>query len=245
MARPGVAPTAKDRPIERPPSPEAAARGALPPCLSHPGRYLHVRKATLRGLAVGFLALLCLIVATHPLWLTAVARFLYLNEPPRPADAILVLGGGEGEREEWAAHLYFQGYAPLLITSGEVPPRLGEKRTFAEISRAALLEHGVPTEAILMLPATTSTYDEARQSRALMESWGARTLLVISDPYHMRRAVLTFRKVYRGSPVELVFVSTPTSWFRFERWWTRERELLVVFAEYQKLAFYLLEGRLW
>ncbi len=234
-------PRASDRALTA----EIAHAQELPLCLQHPRRYLHVPKSALYGLAAGFIALPLLAVVTHPLWLTALARFLYVDGPPQPADAILVLGGGEGEREEWAAHLYFQGYAPLLITSGEVPPRLGEKRTFAEISRAALLDHGVPTEAILMLPTTTSTYDEARQSRALLESWGARTLLVISDPYHMRRSVLTFRKVYRGSPVELIFVATPTSWFRFERWWTRERELLVVFAEYQKLLFYLCEGRLW
>lgn len=226
------------------PSRKSEPGAPVPRWLERPREYVHLRKASLRRVGLALLALLALAIAAHPLWLTALARFLVVDEPPRPADAILVLGGGSGEREEWGAALYLQGYAPLVIASGEPPYAPGERRSFAEISADYLAELGVAPSAILTMPETTSTHDEAVQSRELLRQRGGRALIVISDPFHMRRSAWTFRKAFRGEEVELTFVATPATWFRVERWWTRERDMLAVAQEYEKLVFYLLSGKL-
>lgn len=212
-------------------------------------QYILIPKAALRRFFLGVVLLAALALVTHPLWLTLMARALLLDQPPRQADVILVLGGGAGEREQWGADLYLQGYGQRVITSGESPKLPGEERSFAHISATVLKEMGVPASAITEMPDTTSTYEEALYSLALLAEWDTRTLIVVTDPYHMRRTARTFRTVYRqqrpqeGS-MELIFSATPYSWFSVERWWTRERDLLAVVQEYQKGLYYLLKGRL-
>lgn len=213
-----------------------------PRWVAHPERYWHIRKTAVRlivALGIGSLLFLCL---THSLWLTDLARLLIVSEPPRSVDAILVLGGGSGEREQAGAQLYLEGYALRVITSGKTHLTPGEKRSFAEISAANVRELGVPEQAILQLADTDSTRDEAVDSLALAKSKGWRSLIVVSDPFHMRRSAWAFRKVYQGSGIALTFVSAPDSWFRLDRWWTRERELIAVTQEYEKLLLYLLNG---
>ena len=206
----------------------------------------HIRISK-RRLRLGCLTLLgaaLLLALLHPLWLTAAAQMLILNQQPVPSDIILVLGGGAGEREGWAAELYQQGYAPIVVASGEMPHLPGETRSFAAISASYLESLGVPGSAIMTMTETTSTYDEALQSLELMRELGATSMIVITDPYHSRRAALTFRKVFRGQGTQITFSAAPDSWFSTNRWWTRERELLAVFEEYEKGIYYLIKGRL-
>jgi len=72
-----------------------------------------------RLLVVIFILLLA--IASHRWWLTGVPRLLVVDQAPRSADAILVLGGGDGSRAARALALYEAGWAPIVITSGERP----------------------------------------------------------------------------------------------------------------------------
>ncbi len=198
-----------------------------------------------RAAFLSLLALVVLIVMaflTRAAWLAALGRWLVMSDALRAADAIIVLGGGSGEREVWAARLYGEGMAPLIITNGERVRVPGETRTFAEISASQLERLGVPADAIRMLPETTSTRDEAVASRKLLAALGARSAIVVSDPYHMRRAALTFNLVYQASGIAILYSPCPTAWFDARRWWRTERAFLAVTGEYQKLLFYLLNG---
>ena len=210
--------------------------------LSH--RYVHVPKRTIRWALAALIGVPLLLLVSHPLWLTALAEVLTVDQEVQPADVILVLGGGAGEREEWGADLYLAGFAPWVIASGETPHTPGEKRTFAEISSRYLETLGVPEPAIMTLPETTSTYDEAVASLALLNELGASSMIVISDPYHLRRTLWTFRKVYADEGIRLAFSATPHTWFSANRWWTRERDLMAVIQEYEKMLFYLVTGRI-
>jgi uncharacterized SAM-binding protein YcdF (DUF218 family) len=128
--------------------------------------------------------------ATLPGWLR-------IDQPPVAADAIVVLGGGDGSREERGATLYHQGLAPVVISSGEQLHLPGIDETFAAVSANYLVALGVPRDDIIELPTTTSTYDEAVQTLTLARERGWRTVLVTTDAFHTRRAYLTFQKVYR------------------------------------------------
>ena len=209
-----------------------------------PDRYVHIRKRTIRLVLAVLIGVPLLLLITHPLLLTALARFLILDQEIQLVDAILVLGGGAGGREEWGAELYLAGHAPRIIVSGEKPHTPGEERSFAEISSQYLQALGIPEQVILLMPETTSTFDEAVTSLAILKEIGASSMIVISDPYHLRRASWTFRRIYAGEDVDLTFSATPYSWFSVARWWTRERDLMAVIQEYEKLLFYLLAGRL-
>src|SRR5215210_4287450 len=81
----------------------------------------------------------------------------HLNHKLEKADLILALGSNDLRVAEHAAELYLQGYAPLLMFSGNVGALTrgrfakSEAETFAEIA----VEKGVPREAILIEPEST------------------------------------------------------------------------------------------
>lgn len=190
------------------------------------------------------LALVLLWVLLHPWWLPLLPRLLLVDQPPAQADAIMVLGGGSGSREDRAMALYRAGLASELITSGEPPKLPGFTTSFAALSAAYLVAQGAPAEVISLLPETTSTRDEALASLDLARQRGYHTLIVVTDHFHSRRAYWTFRKVYRGSGIRLIVVAAHPDWFPMERWWQEERPLLAVAEECEKLVLYLLRGYL-
>ncbi len=183
-----------------------------------------------------------LLAATHAVWLPWVARLLIDGEAPTEADAILVLGGGSGDRLERAAQLYKDGYAPVMITSGESPTLPGVADSFAELAADYLVTLGVPEDAILMLPETTSTRDEATQSLVLAREAGISSLLVVTSEYHSRRSGLAFAAAYRGSDINVTLVTSCSDWWDASCWWRNELSLIAVAEEYIKGVYYFMHG---
>jgi len=195
------------------------------------------------GLALALLACLLVFLAAR-WWLPAMARLLMVDEAAMPADAILVLGGSDGSRQDRAIELYRAGLAPTVVSSGEKPFLPDFEQSYAELGALYMAERGVPRDAILLLPLSTSTHDEAIYSLRLAQERGWHTLLVVTDNYHTRRARWTFAHAYQGSGVTVVLVSATPEWFPIDGWWKQERSLLAVMEEYEKLVFYLLRGYL-
>jgi uncharacterized SAM-binding protein YcdF (DUF218 family) len=193
-------------------------------------------------LTVAALAIGLLVYFTHPAWLTALGKFLVVSGPPRQADAIIVLGGGSGDREMTGARLYHGGFGQHLLTTGQTVDVIGVEGTFAELSAHELERAGVPPERIARLSDSGSTCDDARLSREWLRQRGAASLIVVSDPFHMRRAMLLFEREYAGTGIELVPVAASPSWFDTRLWWRREKDSRVVVEEYIKLAYYLAAG---
>lgn len=117
-----------------------------------------------------------------------------------PADAIVVLGAqvyrnGRPSaalrgRVRRAVALSHAGLAPRLILTGGV----GE----AGIAEAAVMEalavaHGVPADALILESRATRTLESARSVGAIARAAGWRSVIVVSDPFHLRRAALLFR----------------------------------------------------
>lgn len=186
--------------------------------------------------------LLLLVVATRAYWLPFFSRVLIAKQEAVPADAIVVLGGGSGSREELAVALFEKGYASALVSSGEAPRLPGFTQSFAQLSADYMVSLGAPREAMILFPDTTSTRDEALACLQLAREKGLDTLLVITDNYHTRRARLTFRKVFADSGVRIVLVGAEPEWFSVNAWWTQERSLQAVLEEYLKLVLYLTKG---
>jgi uncharacterized SAM-binding protein YcdF (DUF218 family) len=200
------------------------------------------RRARWPGCLILLLSLIVLAVILGRVWLPLLARALVVDQPPVAADAMMVLGGGDGSVQDRAIQLYNEGWAPLLISSGEPPNLPGPERSYAELGADYMIERGVPREAILVVPQATSTYEEAMVCLALCQERGLDRLLVIADPYHTRRASLTFRHVFRDADIALTFVGARPDWFDPNSWWQSERPVLAVFQEYLKLAYYLVKG---
>jgi uncharacterized SAM-binding protein YcdF (DUF218 family) len=194
-----------------------------------------------------FLASLAVMVALLGIALIGVAAYggYWLQSPaqqPRRADAIVVLGGDEGDRAARALELFRAGYAPVVVLTGL---EYGNAAPPAALTwRAEYLEaRGIPRDAIRFEVDSRSTYTEAVNILALMRKEGWRTVIVVSDPPHMRRVSLTWSRVFDGSGLSYVSVASNPEWWSPRDWWKEEKTGAYVIMEYIKLGYYAVKKR--
>jgi uncharacterized SAM-binding protein YcdF (DUF218 family) len=143
------------------------------------------------------------------------------------ADAIVVLGGGMGERPQRAAELFKEHAAPRIIISG-----LGD----CEINRRILLKAGVPAGAIQLEGKSRTTRENAEFTIQLMRAENAHRVILVTSWYHSRRALACFEHY---AP-EIKFYSRP-SYFAYARAdWAHKKVEHRIYLEYSKLAGYWL-----
>jgi uncharacterized SAM-binding protein YcdF (DUF218 family) len=174
-------------------------------------------------------------------------EWLSAGDRPQPADAILVLGGSF-TRPFQAADLYRQGFARKIYVS--VPAREDQHRLLdeagvafprdEEVMRAVLLKTGVPASAIEYFGRDSiSTAAEAQAARTLFGK-GAPRLLVVTSPYHVRRARMTFADAMPAADIRVI----ATSYDPFPpAWWKDQTAARNVLLELAKITFYELGGR--
>ena len=137
------------------------------------------------------------------LWLVAglaVAFAGLATHPAAPADLALVLGNtvGPGNRPlprlrirlEAALALYRRGGCRMLMVSGGVED---DGRDEAAGMKQWLVEHGVPAEAIVEDRHGDNTRASARNARAWLDAHGQRSVVVVSQYFHLPRARLAIR----------------------------------------------------
>lgn len=148
-------------------------------------RRLLVGSALLSGLAYG---LACAYVA-------------WPGCPPlQTADAIVVLGSAVWPNEQPSPslsrrigkgiELWQAGLAPVLVPTGGIgrnPP--AEADVMARVARAG----GVPDTALILEREAVSTAESAARVRALAEAHGWQRIILVSEPYHLRRSSLLFQ----------------------------------------------------
>jgi len=138
----------------------------------------------------------------------------HLNHKLEKSDLILALGSNDLRVAEHAAELHLQGWAPLLMFSGNVGALTrgkfakSEAETFAEIA----IQKGVPHEAILIEPESTNTGENITFSRRVLAEHGLdpETIILVQKPYMERRAYATFMKNWPGK--QLIVTSPPSDW---------------------------------
>lgn len=107
--------------------------------------------------------------------------YMHLHHTLKPADAILVLGSHQTAIGEYAAKLYLQGFAPLVIFSGGFGRITGddfdkpEAEKFADIARGL----GVPDEAIVIENKSTNTGDNIKFTADIVQNKGLRLKSII------------------------------------------------------------------
>jgi uncharacterized SAM-binding protein YcdF (DUF218 family) len=113
-------------------------------------------------------------------------RWLVVSVPMEHADALIVLGGEPLARPQEAARLYHQGMAPLVFVTG-----LGDATT----NRRILTGGGVPSTSIVTEAKASTTYENALFLKPLLKAAHVRSAMIVTSPFHTRRALATFRKV--------------------------------------------------
>jgi uncharacterized SAM-binding protein YcdF (DUF218 family) len=188
------------------------------------------------------LALTALVGISTALALVAVladepARWLVVRDPPRKVDAAIVLAGDpQYERTRTAARLVLAGDARLLIVTGGEP---GPGDSAGSL-RDAAIAFGVPPERIRMERVSHSTREALLAVRPILAREGARSVVLVTSPYHQRRTYWTARRALDGVRI-LNWPAEPSFWSP-ESWWRDAFSRRIVVSEYLKLAYYVLRG---
>jgi uncharacterized SAM-binding protein YcdF (DUF218 family) len=185
------------------------------------------RRKSKRGLAGWMWRLLLLALV----WLVGVAAYIVWvgqRDDATRADAIIVLGAAAydakpspvfEERIRHGIDLYKRGMAPTLIFTGGYGGS-GARFSESQVARRYALRQGVPEKAILIESLSRNTHENLRQASLLMQQHNLHSVIIVSDPLHMARAL----RISRGLGIRAVGSPTPTS--RFRTFATRWRFLL-------------------
>ncbi|MDB5585167.1 MAG: hypothetical protein JWP26_137 [Devosia sp.] len=137
------------------------------------------------------------------------------------ADAALVLGAAVigstptpvlVERLRHAADLFESGQVRRIVVTGGLSPE--DDLTEAQASKNWLVAEGVPADDVLLEDKSRTTIQNLQFAKPVLEENGLGSVLVVSDPLHMRRALMIAGRVgIRAEPSP-----TPTS--KYQSWQT-------------------------
>jgi uncharacterized SAM-binding protein YcdF (DUF218 family) len=196
------------------------------------------RKWLVFALGPGLLLLLTLVLIREPI-LFVIGDFLVVRDELQLADVIHVISGPD-DRTDYAIQLYKEGYARQIFFTGGWCSF--HNYYHGQHGRERALEQRIPPEAIAIDDSrVTSTYAEVFQLKEFITHSQApvRSVIVVSDPYHMRRARWTYRHLL-GDQVSLQMAPVPFELLPYQRrWWTDEKSRQYVKIEYLKIAYYL------
>lgn len=153
---------------------------------------------------------------------------------PRQADAIVVLGApirasGElspaaQERVEVALLLYRENLAPIVcVTGGHMPRAQAGSLLEADGMARWLRAGGVPNDRLRVDRLSTTTRENAARTAELLLPENVRTVCLVTQPFHSRRARFLFRAAGFAAEVQLIERGlTERAPFAALRWIVRE-----------------------
>ncbi len=116
---------------------------------------------------------------------------------PVKADAAIVLGAASygdkpspvfRERINYAVWLYRHGYVKKIIFTGARDS--GNEPAASAVATSYASDRGIPLQDILGENQSTTTEENLSRARDLAFRNGLRTFLIVSDPLHMKRAMI-------------------------------------------------------
>lgn len=151
------------------------------------------------------------------------------------ADAIVAVSGGKTQvRAAEAIQLFKDGWADVLIFSGAAQDTSGPSN--AQVMRQQALEAGVPSSQIVTEDLSRTTHQNAAETDKLVQKYHISRLIVVTSPYHQRRAGLEFQKIFDG---RVQVINHPASgdpdwpalwWMTPSGWWLAGGELVKIGA---------------
>lgn len=133
------------------------------------------------------------------------------------ADVAIVLGAGTAngemspvfrERVNHGVWLYHNGYVERLILTGGIGQ--GNEKSDAYTAKQYAMAQGVPAEDILLEEKSVITQENIANAKKLMEEYSFSTAIIVSDPLHMKRAML----MAKDYGIEAYSSPTPTTRYK-------------------------------
>lgn len=170
------------------------------------GRWLKIGGFSITGAVVLFLAYI-------------IGSIFYFStvDQKRPADVAIILGAAAWYKrpspvfEERIRHglwLYQNGYVKKLIMTGGKSLRAPYSEAY--VARRFALKKHIPADAILIEEDSHNTRENLKNTKQLMQAHGLRSAIIVSDPFHMKRAISI------ANDLDIEAYSSPTPTTRYE-----------------------------
>lgn len=119
------------------------------------------------------------------------------NYSEAKSDVAIVLGAGTNngklspvfrERINHSIFLFKKGRVDKIFFTGGFGK--GQHQSDSQVAKNYALSYGIPEKDILIEDRSQYTFQNLREAKPIMDSIGLKTALIISDPLHMKRAML-------------------------------------------------------
>jgi uncharacterized SAM-binding protein YcdF (DUF218 family) len=190
------------------------------------------------------------VVTQYPTLLTRYALLFSVNNATKGADALVVLAGGIIPRLPYAIELYQKGYAPRIILTQARHPNQRFKQVWGDewIVAPGVLRALNTKVPLVYLPSlkkggVTSTFDEAYDLRDYCLKHKFHHLIIVTDMYHTRRALLAFEKVMAGTGMRVEAAGASNDIFSESNWWLTDTGISAYILEGIKYVVYCMTDK--
>ena len=172
--------------------------------------------------------------------LMAIGHFLAVEDPLEKADAIVAISGDQGARTATAVALWKRGFAPMIVFAGasEDPASLPS----AEIMKREAVRLGVPADRVLTEPSSATTKENATRVSDILRGHQITRVILVTSPYHQRRAALLFTRQLEGSGITFRNHPARDEAWDPSLWWASEPSRSLTLVELAKLGVEVLGG---
>lgn len=163
-----------------------------------------------------------------------ITNFIFIKDEIQKADIIFIPGGSYPELGEYAAELWKQDFAPLVMPSGGVSLKTGkfngvkskkelynkEYKTDCEFLLDVLMINGVPARSIIWENTSSCTKENAFFSRdvAIRNKLDIKTAILCCKNFHARRSLMSYQFAFP----ETKFYIHPIPYYEGDTFVTKE-----------------------
>lgn len=196
--------------------------------------------------------LVSILIVSYRIWLPIPGTFLLVKDNIQKADCIVAIMGDSYFRFKKVVELYNEGYSKNIVISA-LPEREEELREYYNFENRVLGLKDIPPKEFALKAfeyfkkgskdiyftdyETTSTYDEAVATRDFMLKKGFKSLILVTSTYHMRRTLMIFRLVFRGTGIKIYNCTASNVLHDPHRWWLKEKDVKAISIEYLSIAY--------
>ncbi len=161
-------------------------------------------------------------------------NYLAPRDELQKVDAIIAISGGNTTaRAQQAVELYEGGWADQLVFSGAAldplsPSNAAIMREFAELT-------GIPEHMIHIEEEAQNTAQNAIKSEEIVQKKQYESIILVSSPYHQRRAYLEFRDKLGSDVLIINFPVEDDNWA--STWWFKPNGWYITVSETVKVIF--------
>lgn len=167
--------------------------------------------------------------------LLAVGLYISPREDLKPADAAIVISGGDTTaRTLEGARIYKEKWVPLLIFAGAAEDPASPSN--ARVMRSIAIGEGIPSDVIAIEEQSRTTRQNAVEVASIIKAFSHKRVILITSPYHQRRASLEFAQVL-GEEIEIINHPAPDNNWSRKFWWTSPIGWYLTLTEIPRVMF--------